>query len=82
MSRLALGGLCPVLDLGQQGRLDPRCALCRDDHDAKAKAKIIAKQIEVDISAAPVQRHVEVLNEEHDKVAKVPVRPDTNRKAT
>jgi hypothetical protein len=82
MANLPLGRLRPVLDLGPQGRLDPRCALCRDDHDANAKAKIIAKQIEVDIPAAPVQRHVEVLNEERDKVAKVPVRPDTNGKAT
>jgi hypothetical protein len=43
---------------------------------------LIAKQIEVDIPTAPVQRHVEVLNEERDKVAKVPVRTDTDGKAT
>jgi hypothetical protein len=34
-----------------------------------------------DIPTAPIQRHVEVLNEERDKVAKVPVRTDTNGKA-
>jgi hypothetical protein len=56
---------------------------CRDDHDVNAKAKIIAKQIEVEVPTAPVQRHVEVLNEERDKVAKgVPVRTDTDGKAT
>jgi hypothetical protein len=51
---------------------------CRDDHDAnaKAKAKIITKHIEAEIPEAPVQRHVEILNEERDKVAKVPVRTD------
>jgi hypothetical protein len=48
---------------------------CRDDQDAKAK--IIAKQIEVDIPTASVQRHVEVLDEDRAKVSKVPVRTDT-----
>jgi hypothetical protein len=55
---------------------------CRDDQDANMKAKIIAKQIEADIPAAPVQRHVEVLNEDRAKVAKVPVRTDTKGEAT
>jgi len=62
-------------DLVDGSRLvDPSGLDCRDDHDANAKAKIIAKQIEVDIPATPIQRHVEVLNEDRDKVAKVPVR--------
>jgi hypothetical protein len=69
-------------DLVDGSRLvDPSGLECRDDHDANAKAKIIAKQIEADIPTAPVQRHVEVLNEDRDKVAKVPVRTDTNGKA-
>jgi hypothetical protein len=51
------------------------------DQRLEARA-IIAKQIEVDIPTAPVQRHVEVLNEERDKVVKVPVRTDTDGKAT
>jgi hypothetical protein len=69
-------------DLVDGSRLvDPPGLDCRDDHDANAKAKIIAKQIEEDIPTAPVQRHVEVLNEDRDKVAKVPVRTDTNGKA-
>jgi hypothetical protein len=42
----------------------------------------IAKQIEADIPKVPVQRHVEVLNEERDRVSKVPVRTDTNGKAS
>jgi hypothetical protein len=63
-------------DLVDGSRLvDPTGLECRDDHDANAKAKIIAKQIEVDIPTAPVQRHVEVLNEDRDKVAKVPSEP-------
>jgi hypothetical protein len=65
-------------DLTDGSRLVDHSGLdCRDDQDADAKAKIIAKQIETDIPTAPVQRHVEVLNEERDKVAKVPVRTDT-----
>jgi hypothetical protein len=69
-------------DLVDGSRLvDPSGLDCRDDHDANAKAEIIAKQIEVDIPAAPVQRHVEVLNEDRAKVAKVPVRTDTNGNA-
>jgi hypothetical protein len=69
-------------DLVDGSRLvDPTGLECRDDHDANAKAKIIAKQIEVDIPTAPVQRHVEVLNEDRDKVAKVPARTDANDKA-
>jgi hypothetical protein len=71
------------LDLVDGSRLvDPSGLDCRDDHGANATAKIIAKQIEADIPTAPVQRHVEVLNEERDKVAKVPVRTDTNGKAS
>jgi hypothetical protein len=46
------------------------------------RPKIIAKQIATDIPAAPVQRHVEVLNEDRDEVAKVPVRTDTIDKAS
>jgi hypothetical protein len=34
------------------------------------------------IPTAPVQRHVEVLNEDRDKVAKVPVGTDTNGNAS
>jgi hypothetical protein len=69
-------------DLVDGSRLiDPTGLDCRDDHDANAKAKIIAKQIEAEIPEAPVQRHVEVLNEERAKVAKVPVRTDTTCKA-
>jgi hypothetical protein len=41
----------------------------------------IAKQIEVNIPTARVQRHVDVLNEDRDKVAKVRVRTDTNGQA-
>ena len=55
---------------------------CRDDQDANAKAKIIAKQIEVDIPIAPVQRHVEVPDQERAKVSKVPVRTDTKGEPT
>jgi hypothetical protein len=66
-------------DLVDGSRLvDPTGLDCRDDQDANAKAQIIAKQIEADIPTAPVQRHVEVLNEGRDKVAKVPVRTETN----
>jgi hypothetical protein len=54
---------------------------CRDDQDANAKAKIIAKHIEAEIPTAPVQRHVEILNEDRDKVAEVSVRTDSNGKA-
>jgi hypothetical protein len=69
-------------DLVDGSRLvDPTGLDCRDDHDANAKAEIIAKQIEMDIPAAPVQRHIEILNEERDKVAKVPVRTGTYGKA-
>jgi hypothetical protein len=68
-------------DLVDGARLvDPTGLDCRDDRDANAKAKIIAKQIEADIPTAPIERHVEVLNEERDKVAKLPVRTDTNGK--
>jgi hypothetical protein len=70
-------------DLVDGSRLvDPSGLECRDDHDANAKAKIIAKHIEAEIPEAPVQRHVEILNEVRDKVAKVPVRTDTNGKAS
>jgi hypothetical protein len=70
-------------DLVDGARLaDPAGLDCRDDQDANAKAKVIAKHIEAEIPTAPVQRHVEVLNEDRDKVAKVPVRTDTNAKAT
>jgi hypothetical protein len=55
---------------------------CCDDQDANATAKVVAKQIEADIPSAPVRRHVEVLNEDRDKVSKVPVRKDTSGKAT
>ena len=69
-------------DLVDGSRLvDPSGLNCRDDRDANAKAKIIAKHIEAEIPTAPVQRHVEVLNEDRNKVAKVPVRTDTNGKA-
>jgi hypothetical protein len=61
--------------------VDPTGSDCRDDRDANAKARIIAKQIEAEIPTAPIQRHVEVLNEERDKVAKEPVRTDTTCKA-
>ena len=65
-------------DLTDGERLeDPSGLDCRDDQDANAKAKIIAKQIEEDIPTAPVKRYVEVLNEGRDKVAKVPVKTDT-----
>jgi hypothetical protein len=70
-------------DLVDGARLvDPSGLDCRDDHDANAKAKIIAKHIEAETSAAPVLRHVEVLNEDRDKIAKVQVRTDTNGKAS
>jgi hypothetical protein len=70
-------------DLVDGARLvDPSGFDCRDDQDAKTKAKIIAKQIEADTPAAPVQRHVEVLNEDRAKVSKVPVRTDTKGEAT
>jgi hypothetical protein len=65
-----------------QRLVDPSGLDCRDDRDASAKAKIIAKQIEQDIPAAPVQRHVEVLDEDRAKVTKVPVRTDTSGKST
>jgi hypothetical protein len=45
------------------------------------RPKIIAKQIEKDIPTAPVERHVEVLNEDRDRVSKVPVRTDFNGSA-
>jgi hypothetical protein len=61
--------------------VDPTGLDYRDDGDATAKAKIIAKRIEADTPTAPVQRHVEVLNEDRDMVAKVPVGTDTNGKA-
>jgi hypothetical protein len=61
-------------DLVDGSRLvDPSGLDCRDDLDANAKAKIIAEHIESEIPEAPVQRHVEILNEERDKVAKVPI---------
>jgi hypothetical protein len=71
-------------DLVDGSRLvNPSSLDCRDDRDANAnaKAKIIAKHIEAEIPTAPVQRHVEVLNEDRNKVAKVPVRTDTDGKA-
>jgi hypothetical protein len=77
------GGKMPkyYFDVTDGKRLvDPSGLDCRDDHDAKAK--IIAKHIEAEIPTAPVQRHVEILNEDREKVAKVPVRTDTNGEAT
>jgi hypothetical protein len=69
-------------DLVDGSRLvDPFGLDCRDDGDATAKAKIIAKRIEAETPTAPVQRHVEVLNEDRDMVAKVPVKTDTSGKA-
>lgn len=66
-------------DLVDGSRLvDPSGLDCRGDRDASAKAKLIARHIEAEIPDAPVQRHVEVLNEERDKVAKVPVRTNTD----
>jgi hypothetical protein len=68
-------------DLTDGSRLvDPSGLDCRDDEEANAKAKIIAKVIETEIPTAPVQRHVEVLDEGRAKVAKVPVRTDTRSK--
>jgi hypothetical protein len=68
-------------DLVDGSRLvNPSGLDCRDDRDANAKAKN-AKHIEAEIPTAPVQRHVEVLNEDRNKVAKVPSRTDTDGKA-
>jgi hypothetical protein len=69
-------------DLVDGARLADQAGLdCRDDQDAHAKAKVIAKHIEAELPAAPVQRHVEILNEDRDKISKVSVRTDTNGKA-
>jgi hypothetical protein len=70
-------------DLTDGSRLVDASGLdCRDDQDAQAKAKIIAKQIGEEAPAPPVPRHVEVLDADRAKVSKVPVRADTDDERT
>jgi hypothetical protein len=56
--------------------VEPSGLDCRDDQDAQAKASIIAKLVANEAPAAPVPRHVEVLDEDRARVSKVPVRPE------
>jgi hypothetical protein len=66
-------------DLTDGSRLVDASGLdCRDDQDAQAKAKIIAKQVGDETPSHPIPRHVEVLDEDRAKVSKVPVRADTD----
>jgi hypothetical protein len=66
-------------DLTNGSRLVDASGLdCRDDQDAQAKAKIIAKQVGEEAPTPHVPRHVEVLDEDRAQVSKVPVRPDEN----
>lgn len=52
--------------------IDPSGLGCRDDHDARQKAIVIAGQIAED-SPASVARHVAVLNSERQEVTRVKI---------
>jgi hypothetical protein len=53
---------------------DPAGLDCRDDADAEAKAKVIARELARDAPRACVPRRILVLNDEGDEVSIVPVR--------
>lgn len=52
--------------------VDPAGLDCRDDHDANKKAEVIADQVAADAPVI-VERKIEVLDEEGDAVAVVPI---------
>jgi hypothetical protein len=52
---------------------DPAGLDCRDDLDAEAKARIIARQIASDAPPSIVPRHIEILDEAGKPISIVPV---------
>jgi hypothetical protein len=52
---------------------DPSGLECRDDEDARAKAKVIAEAIGLDALVQGGTRELVILNEDGDEVAHVPI---------